>query len=43
MKSFWEKYATQRSAQRSAVELRRQRGALRGRPPVRRRAGTVKR
>jgi hypothetical protein len=43
MKSFWDKYATQRASQRSAAELRRQRGAPRARPPIRRRARVVKR
>ena len=43
VKSFWDRYATQRAAQRSIVELRRPRGALRPRPPLRRRSGTVKR
>ena len=45
MKSFWDKYATQRATQRSVVELRRQRGTPRARPQTqtRRRAGVVKR
>jgi hypothetical protein len=43
VKSFWDKYGSQRAAQRSVVELRRQRGTLRARPPVRRRAAPTKR